>query len=120
MFNRKLSSLQTRLAKLKFAGMSESAQVILDTLGGEASILAATGMSILPTQNGKGVMIQTPLIFGKGVDNVRIELNDDGLFDLKFYNPLKGTTPKIKKMYLGVDGQEMAKIFEKQTGTKLL
>lgn len=111
-----ISSLRKRLAKVKMASFNENAQIILDALGGVDKIKASTGKNILSRNNGNGVIIQTPVIWGKGVENVFIDLNEMGLFDLKFYNPIKGTTPKVKKIVQNVSSDQIVSVFEKQTG----
>lgn len=121
MFNSKLSSLQDRLARVIRKSATETAgpQIILDAMGGEDRIKASTGKNVLPSGLYNGVMIQTPVIFGKGVENVRIALNEDLSCTVTIFAKLKGTSPKVKKVLKNVELKDLVKVFEKETGTIL-
>ena len=122
MFNSKLSSLQDRLARVtnKLSADHASGRIILDALGGESRVKASTGRNVLISNNYNGVMIQTVPVRGKGVENVKIVLNDDLVTcDVFFYAPLKTPTPKIKKTMKDVPLDVLEGLFEQQTGVVL-
>lgn len=107
-----------KLAKLDHTANRMVAQTILDQMGGQRRLqvmLGVTMFNILASGN-PGVGIQWPNKQRSKGNYVEIRLNGSDLYDVKFFNR-GGTAPmKLVKAYDDVYAEDLADIFERQTG----
>ena len=102
MFTSKIASLSNRLAKLEsrlsVKISSDIQEEIIAILGGRANMASLIGDARIQSSTGnKGIIFAIPYVRGQGVTHIKIVLNDMGNYDVTFFAPMTGTTPKIKK-----------------------
>jgi hypothetical protein len=110
-------AIQTILAQLDGRtanAMSDTQEDIIAILGGRQNMKSLIGDSrILPSSGDKGIIFAIPYVFGQGVTHIKIVLNDMGFYDVTFFAPMTGSTPKIKKALKNVSADTLLSVIKR-------
>jgi hypothetical protein len=85
--------------------------IILSQLGGNR-FLAMTGAKSLVAGES---MLQFSIPKSKGINKVRISLNEHDLYNVSFYN-IKGIDCDVVEAHFGIDCEGLVSLFERSTG----
>ena len=94
--------------------MSDTQEDIIAILGGRQNMASLIGDArILPSSGDKGIIFAIPYVRGQGVTHIKIVLNDLGFYDVTFFAPMSGATPKVKKALKNVSTDTLLSVIKK-------
>jgi hypothetical protein len=94
--------------------MSDIQEDIIAILGGRQNMASLIGDArVLPSSGDKGIIFAIPYVRGQGVTHIKIVANDMGNYDVTFFAPMTGTTPKVKKALKDVSEDSLLSVIKR-------